>query len=127
MSGSVYEGLGLGGVTMLPIGCAGLGMTTGGGTALGETAVFHMTGAGANLPVMMFSLPIAPLTVCGGCGLGVKLSTATFYGGDSFALQIPCDGLFVGGTVAVQGFTYGVGPCVNGALALSPAALLRVR
>jgi hypothetical protein len=127
IQGAIYDGVGAGGFNLVPTGCGGLGMATAGNAALGGVASFQMTGVGANTPLIMFSLPINPLTVCVGCGLGVNLNLATIMAGSTLNLPIPPEGAFVGGTLAVQGFTYGTGPCVGGQIKMSDTALFTIR
>ena len=82
--------------------------------------------APASLPEAAPAQEAAPVTVCSTCQLGVNLNLASFIPGSVLGLQIPLEGAFVGGTLAVQGFTFGVGPCL-GQVALSDTALFTIR
>jgi hypothetical protein len=126
VEGATYDGVHSGGFNTIPTGCAGLAMGASGAPALGGTVTFNMVGSGPNTPVMMLSLPITPVTVCSGCQLGVSLGAASFFVGSVLNLPIPNEGAFVGGSVAVQGFSYGVGPCLS-QITLSDTATCTVR
>jgi hypothetical protein len=125
VDGATFDGIGGGGLYNLNTGCDGLTMSGNGVPNLGGVVSFQMSGS-VHIPVMMLGLPIDPIAICTGCSLGVNLGTASFVAGNWLQLTIPAEGAFVGGMIAVQGFTYGVGPCL-GAIALSDTTRCAVR
>jgi hypothetical protein len=102
INGGAYDGRRAGTIlTTVPTGCGGLGIATNPSPALGQTfntSVIGLVGA----PVFVLGLPQSPLALCPGCSLGVSLAGALILGAPQFTTVIPCDGVLLGITIAVQ-------------------------
>lgn len=100
-----------GGVSLRSTGCGGLQIQASGNGALGTGVGLALTNAGS-LAGFGIGFPVQiPLALCPGCTQGSSaLSTVL---GVNHALDLNLPPVFVGLVLAVQGFDFANGPCLN--------------
>jgi len=115
----IYQGrTASGGFNRRSMGC-GLGITPSGRPTLGGTITFTLSATGSEQAGMLLGVPAPALALCGTCSLGLLVTGPLILLATPASLPVPSDPIFVGGTVAVQGFAFGSGPCAPNALRLS--------
>lgn len=106
-----YDGYAQGGLSTRATSCGSLAITATGRPVIGQTVEFAL---GSAHPVTGFVFGLAqagaPLGPCPSCLLGVNGSALL---ANPLQFTIPADVAFVGVNLAVQGFTFGGGPCLG--------------
>jgi len=110
---ATYDGHAAGGTSIRPTGCGGLGIAATGEPLLGRTLQVNLTGGNGFPTGMLLGVPGPAVALCTGCSMGVSLSGAlvNLPNRTQLDLPIPCVHVFVGRTVAVQGYGVGGGSC----------------
>ncbi len=103
-----------GGYTVLPTALQGLHLEPAGTPALGQPIAFTLQNS-AGAAVIVAGLPIPPTTICSPLLLGVDVwNAAIILPAASLSATLPCDGVYLGLTFAVQGADIGgANGCAN--------------
>lgn len=123
--GYIYNGTQSGAVfNVRPGGCGGLPITYSGRPTLGDSVQLVVGGGDAFRSLLLgFPTPMAALGPCPGCMFGVANAVTV---PSPYNWPVPYVPAFVGVTLAAQGFSVGVGPCL-GQLKLSDAVDFTLR
>lgn len=112
----------LGTIATRSTGCGGLGIAVAGLPVMGDTLTFTLAGV-TGFSGFVVGAPIStPIGPCPGCTLGVNGATVS---GTPYWLDLPNDPGFLDMQIAVQGFTFDIGPCL-GMLRISDTIDIRV-
>lgn len=106
-----YDGYASGGLSTRPSSCGALAIHATGRPVIGQTVTFDLNNTHP-LTGFVFGLaqPLAPIAPCPSCQLGVNGSALL---ANPLPFVIPGNVAFVGVNLAVQGFTFGGGPCLG--------------
>jgi hypothetical protein len=105
-----YDSLPLPSFATRGTGCGNLPIVAGGSTMLGGAAFWSVADHGGLAGFVVGWPADAPLAICPGCTLGVDGSTLF---GSTMAITFPLERGLIGLAVAVQGFEFGGGPCLQ--------------